>query len=80
MVQNPFDIYSEEYEEWFEENKTTFKSELLAIRQVMPISKKGIEIGIGSEIFAEQLGIKFGIDPSESMLELARKRNLIVIN
>ncbi len=79
MVQNPFDIYTEEYEKWFEENKTTFQSEILAIRQVMPVGKKGIEIGIGSGIFAEQLGINFGIDPSESMLALARKRNLNVV-
>ena len=79
MVQNPFDIYTDEYEKWFEENKTTFQSDLLAIRQVMPTWGKGIEIGIGSGIFAEQLGIKFGIDPSDSMLELARKRNLNVV-
>jgi len=80
MIQNPFDIYTEEYEKWFEENANTFQSELIAIRQMIPIQKKGIEIGIGSGLFAEQLGIKFGIDPSEKMLELARKRNLTVVN
>jgi ubiquinone/menaquinone biosynthesis C-methylase UbiE len=80
MNQNPFNIYTEEYEEWFKENENTFQSELLAIRQVVPIGKKGIEIGIGSGIFAEQLDIKFGIDPSEKMLDLARKRNLNVVN
>jgi len=79
LVQNPFDIYTDEYEKWFEENKTTFQSELLAIRQVMPVGKKGIEIGIGSGIFAEQLCINFGIDPSDSMLDLARKRKLNVV-
>jgi ubiquinone/menaquinone biosynthesis C-methylase UbiE len=80
MIQNPFEIYSEEYEKWFEENENTFQSELLAIRQVIPIKKKGIEIGVGSGIFAEQLGIKFGIDPSGKMLDLARKRNLNVVS
>ena len=79
MFQNPFNIYADEYERWFEENIITFQSELLAIRQVMPEGKKGIEIGIGSGIFAEQLGIDFGIDPSDSMLDLARKRNLNVV-
>lgn len=49
--------------------------ELLAIRQVMPVGKKGIEIGIGSGIFAEQLDINYGVDPSGSMLDLAKKRN-----
>jgi ubiquinone/menaquinone biosynthesis C-methylase UbiE len=80
MNQNPFNIYTEEYEKWFKENENTFQSELLAIRQVVPIGKKGIEIGIGSGIFAEQLDIKFGIDPSEKMLDLARKRDLNVVN
>jgi len=80
MIQNPFDIYTEEYEKWFEENENTFQSELLAIRQVIPIKKKGIEIGVGSGIFAEQLGIKFGIDPSKKMLDLAIKRNLNVVS
>jgi ubiquinone/menaquinone biosynthesis C-methylase UbiE len=45
----------------------------------MPVGTKGIEIGIGGGIFAEQLGINFGIDPSDSMLDLARKRKLNVI-
>src|SRR4030042_3134838 len=80
MIHNPFDIFTEEYEKWFEENENVFQSEILALRKVIPEGKKGIEIGIGSGIFAEQLGIEFGIDPSESMLELARKRNLSVIN
>jgi ubiquinone/menaquinone biosynthesis C-methylase UbiE len=45
---------------------------------VIPTDKKGLEIGIGSGIFAEKLDIKFGIDPSENMLKLARQRNLNV--
>jgi len=80
MIHNPFDIFTEEYEKWFEENDNTFQSEILALRKVIPEGKKGIEIGIGSGIFAQQLGIEFGIDPSENMLELARKRNLNVVN
>ena len=64
MIHNPFDIFTEEYEKWFEENDNTFQSEILALRKVIPEGKKGIEIGIGSGIFAQQLGIEFGIDPS----------------
>ena len=78
MEHNPFDSLCSEYESWFVENKTLFQSELLALRQVVPVGNKGIEIGIGSGIFAEQLGIHFGIDPSENMLEYARKRGLDV--
>lgn len=78
MPDNPFDLFTEEYESWFIENKTLFQSELLALRQAVPVGKKGIEIGIGSGIFAEQLNIYFGIDPSANMLKVAKKRNIEV--
>jgi len=80
MKSNPFDIFTEEYEDWFKKNEIIFQSELLALKQVVPTGKEGIEIGIGSGIFAEKLGIKFGIDPSENMLNYARQRNLKVVN
>ncbi|MBN2621097.1 class I SAM-dependent methyltransferase [candidate division WOR-3 bacterium] len=78
MNVNPFDIFTDEYENWFKENELIFQSELLALKQVIPIGKEGIEIGIGSGIFAEKLDIKFGIDPSEKMLNYATQRNLKV--
>jgi ubiquinone/menaquinone biosynthesis C-methylase UbiE len=74
MKQNPFDALASEYEAWFVENKALFQSELLALKRVVPVGKEGIEIGIGSGIFAEKLDIKSGIDPSENMLAIARKR------
>jgi ubiquinone/menaquinone biosynthesis C-methylase UbiE len=80
MEYNPFDRLAEEYEAWFVENNILFQSELLALKQVIPDNKKGVEIGIGSGIFAEPLGIRHGIDPSEKMLEYARQRGLEVLN
>jgi len=80
MAENPFDLFTEEYEAWFRENENTFQSELLALRQVVPIGKKGVEIGIGSGIFAEKLGIQSGIDPSEKMLSIACERGRDVVN
>jgi ubiquinone/menaquinone biosynthesis C-methylase UbiE len=77
MKDNPFDIFTDEYENWFKENEPIFQSELLALKQVIPIGKEGIEIGIGSGIFAEKLNIKFGIDPSDRMLDYAKQRNLV---
>ncbi|MFW5793547.1 MAG: class I SAM-dependent methyltransferase [Bacteroidota bacterium] len=78
MKDNPFDIFTDEYENWFKENKTIFQSELLALKHLMPAGKKGVEIGIGSGLFAEKLNIKFGIDPSGKMLNYATQRNLTV--
>jgi len=78
MKHNPFDSLVEEYESWFFKNKVLFQSELLALQQVIPVDKKGVEIGIGTGIFAEPLGIHYGVDPSDNMLEYARKRGLEV--
>ncbi len=77
---NPFDDLATDYECWFLENDIVFQTELLALKQAVPPGKTGVEIGIGSGIFAEKLGIKHGIDPSESMLAYARKRGLEVQN
>ncbi len=76
----PFDKYTNDYEKWFKENPFLFESELNAIRKVIPKGVGGIEIGIGSGIFATKLGIKDGIEPSTKMREKALSRNLDVKN
>ncbi len=74
----PFDENIEQYESWFKKNKFAYKSELKAIKKMIPINKQGIEIGIGSGLFAKQLGIKTGVEPSEEMRKLSQKRGLKV--
>jgi len=76
----PFDEHLSEYEQWFSENHYVFESELLAIRKLMPEKGKGIEIGIGSGIFAIPLGINEGIEPSKVMREKAKERGLHVLD
>ena len=76
----PFDNYSNEYEDWFIINKYAFQSELNAIKKAFPDTGDGVEIGIGSGIFAKPLGIKEGVDPSEAMREKAKKRGISVID
>lgn len=76
----PFDQYSDEYDHWFVVNKYAFQSELKAIEGVLPASGKGVEIGVGSGIFAEPLGIKEGVEPSRAMREKAKERNINVVD
>ncbi len=76
----PFDNHLKEYEMWFVDNHFVFQSELNAIKKAIPYGKKGIEIGIGSGIFAQPLGIDGGIDPSKAMREKAKERNINVID
>ncbi len=74
----PFNQHFEKYERWFTDNKYVYQSELIAVRHFIPKKQKGVEIGIGSGQFASPLKIKIGIDPSKSMINLARQKGLNV--
>ena len=74
----PFDKYSDEYEEWFEENRFVYESEIEAVRHFIPKNKKGIEIGIGTGRFAIPFDIKEGVEPSSVMRKISFKKGLKV--
>ncbi len=73
-----FDKYYEKYDLWYDRHKFAFLSELAAVKKALPRRKKGLEIGVGTGRFAAGLGTEMGIDPSPSMLKLARKRGISV--
>jgi predicted TPR repeat methyltransferase len=73
-----FDNNVEEYEKWFKANDKLLNSELDAIRPLIPKIGTGIEIGVGTGIFASELGIRYGIEPSEDMAAKARERGIHV--
>jgi len=75
-----FDNNLEEYEKWFVDNHFVFQSELNAIKKTIPSERKGIEIGIGSGIFAQSLGITTGIEPSKAMREKAKTRKINAVD
>jgi SAM-dependent methyltransferase len=75
----PFDNYLKEYEQWFDENNFVFLSELEAIRIALPSKGSGVEIGVGSGIFASPLGINEGCDPSDNMRAKAIERGINAI-
>ena len=77
---NPFDAHLPAYESWFIQHEAVFLSELAALKQVLPLNARGLEIGIGSGIFAEPLGIKEGIEPSAAMRQKALERNIQALN
>ncbi len=74
----PFDEHSEDYEKWFDLNKYAYESELKAVRHFIPEKGRGLEIGIGSGLFAQPLGIQEGIEPSLPMAKIAEDRGLKV--
>ncbi|QFZ55336.1 class I SAM-dependent methyltransferase [Oceanihabitans sp. IOP_32] len=74
-----FDENALDYDNWFERHNTAFQTELLAIKQAIPLHKKGIEIGVGTGRFAEYFGITDGVEPSENMTQIAEQRGIKVI-
>ncbi|MBD3230141.1 MAG: methyltransferase domain-containing protein [Candidatus Lokiarchaeota archaeon] len=80
MKIQPFERHTQKYENWFKMNKFAYRSEVKAIQRIFPKScTKAVEIGVGSGRFASPLDIRIGLDPSEKMLTLARKRGIRII-
>jgi ubiquinone/menaquinone biosynthesis C-methylase UbiE len=78
----PFNDHVAEYESWYKKYPYVFKSEVVAIKELMPKGKniRGIEVGLGTGRFAKALGIKEGIEPAENMLAHAQKKVIVVMN
>jgi SAM-dependent methyltransferase len=74
-----FDNLVTDYEEWFEKHPKIYEEEIKTIKTLLE-KGKGIEIGVGTGRFAAPLGIKFGIEPSVKMSEVAKKRGIEVVN
>lgn len=77
-ILNPFNAIANEYDQWFDDHKIIFLSELESIKQFMPEEGTGIEIGVGTGRFARALEIKQGVEPSVEMAEIARSRGIDV--
>ena len=71
-----FNENADNYDKWFDKNKAIYKSELDLISMLISDTENALSIGVGTGRFAGPLGIKHGIDPSEKMLEKAKKYNI----
>jgi SAM-dependent methyltransferase len=74
----PFDDHPDAYEAWFEEHPYVYRSEVEAVRRLMPAAARAVEIGIGTGRFALPLGIREGVDPSAEMRRIATGKGLVV--
>ncbi|MCF7874046.1 MAG: class I SAM-dependent methyltransferase [Candidatus Omnitrophica bacterium] len=71
-----FDREYKRYDSWYERNKFAYLSELNLLRELIPKKKKGLEVGVGTARFAEELKTDFGIDPSFNMIKIAKERGI----
>lgn len=77
---NAFNRAAADYDKWFDEHANWFLSELAALKLAIPKIGRGIEIGVGTGRFAQELGIKTGVEPSENMAAVAIKRGIKVVS
>jgi SAM-dependent methyltransferase len=71
-----FETHQERYDQWFEDHRDAYVSELLALRPFVPCQGRGLEIGVGTARFAAPLGVHVGVDPSMPMLGWAARRGI----
>ncbi|MCR4649847.1 MAG: methyltransferase domain-containing protein [Lachnospiraceae bacterium] len=83
MEKQKFDGYADKYDEWFMKNDKLFTSELRLFEKVLgDISgKKLLSVGCGSGLFESYIDSSNieGVEPSEDMAEIAKKRGINVI-
>ncbi|MBL7858905.1 MAG: methyltransferase domain-containing protein [Cyclobacteriaceae bacterium] len=77
-----FDEHVADYEAWYDQYPAVFKSEVEALRDMLPERKSltGIEVYLGSGRLAQALGIMEGVEPSAKMRTLAVRRGIDVMN
>jgi len=73
-----FDADADAFDAWFARNSAVFESELLAERRFITDPAHTVSIGCGSGLFEARLGIPRGVEPSEGMARLARRRGVEV--
>ncbi len=73
-----FEEAAADFDAWFDKNRTVFQSELLAEKELLTSSSNAVSIGVGSGLFAAQLGIKHGVEPAADMAKRARERGIEV--
>ena len=84
MNNSSFDQYAYKYDTWFLKNRNVLNSEVSLVAHFLKNAGNIISVGCGSGLFEMLLKKKFkitikqGIEPSEGMAEIARKRGMNV--
>ncbi len=72
-----FERFAEKYDTWYRKNTITAHNELRIIKcMIKGRPRPCVEIGSGSGYFTREVGCDLGIDPSLSMLRIARGRGV----
>ncbi len=74
-----FDEFAGDYDRWFDEHDDVYAAQVRILRDAVPRTGRGLELGVGSGRFAVPLGIRYGIDPSRGLGQKARKRGIEIV-
>ncbi len=79
-----FDLFANDYDSWFSDNRDLLESEVRLIAYVWPGTGEALSMGCGTGLFETILGqehdvhIQNGIEPAEGMAAIARERGMNV--
>jgi len=75
-----FDECAEEYDRWYckEPGASIYESEVKAVKALVPRGL-GVEVGVGTGVFASKLKTSVGVDPALRAIMIAKKRGVSVI-
>ena len=74
--ENSFKKNYHRYDQWFDNNKDSYKLELEVLKKFVPKNGKGLESGVGTGKFAVPLNVEYGIDPVFEMFEKAKEQGV----
>ena len=74
-----FEEFAVDYDRWFDDHQDTYLAQKRMLGNTVPASARTLEIGVGSGRFAAPLQIAYGIDPSRSLVRMAKARGVEVV-
>lgn len=75
MSYGVFEQFSKDYDSWYSQNPEIFESEIRAIK-AFDLKGLGLDVGVGTGIFASKIKVQVGIDASMQMLKISAKRGV----
>jgi len=74
-----FEDNAGDYDRWFDEHGEVYEAQVRMLGTAIPESGCGLEVGVGSGRFAVPFGIRFGIDPSGKLVQIAKHHEIEVV-
>ena len=73
-----FERFSKYYDSWYSRHLEILESEIRAIK-ALGLNGLGLDVGVGTGIFASRVKVQIGIDASKRMLRISAKRGVQVV-